>query len=153
MFLPGPDHRSTDGKYLQYLTVFTHEITGKTGDLCENGSLTWCVKTLEKLKNNNIPRQVLSAATSSQDCLRISHKLHIKTNDQRLEGSRPAATKPPTLARYFCLSNWATLSETELRGLSQSPLCCRLSLSVSPAADTKYVSGQLQLVLQPLLQL
>ena len=131
--------------------------TGNIADLGENGSLTWCsddVWEFERLKNNNkIPsRHLLSPATSSQDCLRISHKLHIKTNDQRLKGGRPGATKPPTVARYFCFvcQTAGQLYQRERTVRSQSvsivPPSLSLSLSLSLHLDTKYVSGQLQLV-------
>ena len=73
--------------------------------------------------------------------------------DWREAGRQPQS---PRHWRGICLSNWATLSERETEreterdrelrevSVSQSPLCPRLSLSLQ--SDTKYVSGQLQLV-------
>ena len=62
IFLPQPDHRSTDGKYLQYLAVFTHEITGtgNIADLCENGSLER-FESLKPKKQQHPPAALISS--------------------------------------------------------------------------------------------
>ena len=97
--------------------------------------LTWCsedVWDLESLKNNNIPRHLLSH-TNSISTLMI--------RDWREAGRQPQS---PRHWRGICLSNWATLSEREERR-DRAERSQSVSI-VSLLADTKYVSGQLQLV-------
>ena len=165
IFLPQPDHRSTDGKYLQYLTVFTHEITGtgNTADLWENGSPTRCredVSELESSKNNNnIP-----PATSylQPHLLRIVWESHTNSisrlmiRDWREAGRQPQS---PRHWRGICLSNWATLSERGERldraERSQSDSVSLYCVPVSPSllAATLNMSAESSSWCEPLLQL
>ena len=102
--------------------IFTHEMTGNSGGLRENRSEGWRQKTITTSLGN-----FLSPAASRQDCLEISHKLHIKTNDQHWEGGRLGGREQrprPTLpSRGICLSDWATSSgEPRLRTDKSGPV-------------------------------
>lgn len=103
----------------------SREMTGNYPPLRENEAGSWRQKTITTSLG-----YFLSPATSRQDCLKISQKVHIKTNDQGREGEAGGYKDPDTGEVFVC----QTGQHHQLRH------------------DTKYVTRQLQLV-RALLQL